>query len=88
MESERALEKEGSIVSGVADRYASALFDLAREASAIDAVKADLDTLSRLLVQAPRSADLQSWLRAWLAAAPAPRGSLRVQIDIDPQSFL
>ncbi|MCC6983378.1 MAG: primosomal protein N' [Bauldia sp.] len=42
----------------------------------------------RLLVQVPRSFDLQSWLRQWLAAAPAPRGSLRVQIDIDPQSFL
>jgi primosomal protein N' (replication factor Y) len=42
----------------------------------------------RLLVQAPRTADLQAWLRAWLTAAPAPRGGLRVQIDIDPQSFL
>ncbi len=42
----------------------------------------------RLLVQAPRSADLQSWLRAWLAAAPAPRGGVRVQVDVDPQSFL
>jgi primosomal protein N' (replication factor Y) len=42
----------------------------------------------RLLVQAPRSVDLQSWLRQWLAEAPVPRGSVRVQIDIDPQSFL
>ena len=24
----------------------------------------------------------------WLAAAPAPRGGVRVQVDIDPQSFL
>jgi len=42
----------------------------------------------RLLVQAPRTADLQAWLRAWLVAAPVPRGGVRVQIDIDPQSFL
>jgi primosomal protein N' (replication factor Y) len=42
----------------------------------------------RLLVQAPRSVDMQGWLRAWLAAAPPPRGGVRVQIDIDPQSFL
>jgi len=42
----------------------------------------------RLLVQAPRAADLQGWLRAWLAAAPAQRGGIRVQIDIDPQGFL
>ena len=61
MESERALEKGSSIVSGVADRYASALFDLAREASAIDAVKADLDTLGRLLEE---SADLRRLVRS------------------------
>jgi primosomal protein N' (replication factor Y) len=42
----------------------------------------------RLLVQAPRSADLQGYLRGWLKEAPAPRGGVRVQIDIDPQSFL
>lgn len=42
----------------------------------------------RLLVHAPRTADLQGWLRSWLAAAQAPRGGIRVQIDIDPQSFL
>jgi primosomal protein N' (replication factor Y) len=42
----------------------------------------------RLLLQAPRSADTQAYIRAWLAAVPPPRGSLRVQIDIDPQSFL
>ena len=42
----------------------------------------------RLLVQAPRAANMQAYLRAWLAAAPRPRASLRVQVDIDPQSFL
>lgn len=42
----------------------------------------------RLLVQAPRAVDLQGFLRDWLAEAPPVRGSLRVQVDIDPQSFL
>ncbi len=42
----------------------------------------------RLLVQAPRSANIQAYLRKWLEAAPRPRASLRVQVDIDPQSFL
>jgi primosomal protein N' (replication factor Y) len=42
----------------------------------------------RLLVQAPRSANLQAYVRKWLEAAPPTRASLRVQVDIDPQSFL
>jgi primosomal protein N' (replication factor Y) (superfamily II helicase) len=42
----------------------------------------------RLLVRAPRGFELQAWLRHWLAAAPRPRGSVRVSIDIDPLSFL
>ncbi|WP_159589411.1 primosomal protein N' [Chelativorans xinjiangense] len=42
----------------------------------------------RLLVQGPRRADLQAYLRRLIAAAPRPRGSVRVQVDIDPQSFL
>ena len=42
----------------------------------------------RLLVHAPRSADIQGYLQAWLDAAPPPRGGVRLQVDIDPQSFL
>lgn len=42
----------------------------------------------RMLVHAARSADLQGYLRGWLGAAPAPRGSVRVQVDVDPQSFM
>lgn len=38
-----------TIVSGMAGRYATALFELAEEASSIDAVKADLDTLAALM---------------------------------------
>ena len=44
-----------SIVSGVAQRYASALFEVAVEAGAVDAVGADLDAFETLLAE---SADL------------------------------
>ncbi len=42
----------------------------------------------RLLVHGERKSDMQGFLRALVAAGPKPRGSIRVQIDIDPQSFL
>ncbi len=42
----------------------------------------------RLLVQGERRADMQGFVRRMLAEAPRPRGSVRVQVDIDPQSFL
>ncbi len=42
----------------------------------------------RLAVKAPRNADLQGFLRAVLAAAPPPRGGVRVAVDVDPQSFM
>lgn len=40
-----------TIVSGMAGRYATALFELAEEAGSIDAVKADLDTLANLMTE-------------------------------------
>ncbi len=40
----------------------------------------------RLLVRAPKGVALQPLLRAWAAAVPAP-STVRVTIDIDPQSF-
>ena len=41
----------------------------------------------RLLVKAPRAFDLSAYLREWLAAAPKPRGNVRLEVDVDPQSF-
>jgi F-type H+-transporting ATPase subunit delta len=52
---------EEPIVSGMAGRYATALFDLASEANAIDAVKADLDRFSALVGE---SADLARLVRS------------------------
>jgi len=42
----------------------------------------------RLLIKAPRGFDLSAYLRAWLSAAPKPKGDIRLDIDVDPQSFL
>jgi primosomal protein N' (replication factor Y) len=42
----------------------------------------------RLLVKAPRGFDLSSHLRAWLTAAPRHKSNLKLEVDIDPQSFL
>jgi primosomal protein N' (replication factor Y) (superfamily II helicase) len=42
----------------------------------------------RLLVHGERRSDMQGYVRALLAAGPKVRGSVRVAVDIDPQSFL
>jgi primosomal protein N' (replication factor Y) len=42
----------------------------------------------RLLVKAPRGFDLSVWLREWLSAAPKRKGNLKLEVDVDPMSFL
>jgi primosomal protein N' (replication factor Y) (superfamily II helicase) len=42
----------------------------------------------RLLVEATREADLQAYLRLWLAQVPKAKGDVRLVVDIDPYSFL
>jgi primosomal protein N' (replication factor Y) len=42
----------------------------------------------RLLVHGRRGEDMQGFVRAMLANGPKERGSVQVQVDIDPQSFL
>ncbi|MDP3895266.1 MAG: primosomal protein N', partial [Mesorhizobium sp.] len=42
----------------------------------------------RLLVQGEKKSPIQAYVRKMLADAPRPRGSVRVAVDIDPQSFL
>ena len=41
----------------------------------------------RLLVKAPRDFNLSGYLREWLASAPKVRGNVRLEVDVDPQSF-
>ena len=42
----------------------------------------------RLLVKSQRNVDLSEYLREWLAAGPKTKGNLKLEIDVDPQSFL
>jgi primosomal protein N' (replication factor Y) len=42
----------------------------------------------RILVKSARGLDLSAYLREWLAAGPKPKGNLKVEVDVDPQSFL
>ncbi|MDR6869527.1 primosomal protein N' (replication factor Y) [Bosea sp. BE125] len=42
----------------------------------------------RLIVKTTREVNLQDYLRAWLKRGPKPKGSVRVAVDVDPQSFL
>ena len=44
---------EDPIISGMAGRYATALFELARDNKAVDAVKADLDRFDSLITENP-----------------------------------
>jgi primosomal protein N' (replication factor Y) len=42
----------------------------------------------RILVKAPRNYDLSAYLRDWLAQAPKKKGNIKLEVDVDPQSFL
>jgi primosomal protein N' (replication factor Y) (superfamily II helicase) len=42
----------------------------------------------RLLAKAARSFDLSRYVRGWLAAAPKAEAGLRLEVDVDPVSFL
>ncbi len=42
----------------------------------------------RLLVKSARGVDLSGYLREWLAVAPKTTGNLKLEVDVDPQSFL
>jgi primosomal protein N' (replication factor Y) len=39
-------------------------------------------------VKSPRGFDLSAYLRQWLAAAPKTKGKMKLEVDVDPQSFM
>jgi primosomal protein N' (replication factor Y) (superfamily II helicase) len=43
---------------------------------------------SSLIFLTTRKADMQGFLRQMVRNAPRPKGSLMVQLDVDPQSFV
>ncbi|PSC05871.1 F0F1 ATP synthase subunit delta [Alsobacter soli] len=55
------MAQENTIVSGVAGRYAAALFELAQEANAVDAVGGDLDRFDALIKDNP---DMERFVRS------------------------
>jgi F-type H+-transporting ATPase subunit delta len=66
------------IVSGMAGRYATGLFDLARETDAIDAVKADLERFDALVAE---SADLNRLVRSPVFSAEEQLRALSAVLD-------
>ena len=69
---------EDPSVSGVSGRYATALFELARDEKSIDAVKADLDQFDAMLND---SADLKRLVRSPVFAADAQSKALSAVLD-------
>jgi F-type H+-transporting ATPase subunit delta len=69
---------EESSVSGVAGRYATALFELAREAKAVDTVKADLDRFDAMVSD---SADLARLVRSPVFSADAQGKALGAVLE-------
>jgi F-type H+-transporting ATPase subunit delta len=64
---------ENPSVSGVSGRYATALFELARDEKSIDAVRADLDRFEAMLAD---SADLKRLVRSPVFSADAQSKAL------------
>jgi F-type H+-transporting ATPase subunit delta len=69
---------ENGIVSGMAGRYATALFELALAENALDAVKADLDRFDALLAE---SADLARLVRSPVFGAEEQTKALAAVLD-------
>jgi len=69
---------EDPSVSGVSGRYATALFELARDERSIDAVKADLDKFDAMLNE---SADLKRLVRSPVFAADAQSKALSAVLE-------
>jgi F-type H+-transporting ATPase subunit delta len=69
---------EDSSVSGVSGRYATALFELARDEKSVDAVKADLDRFDALL---SGSAELKRLVRSPVFSADVQLKALSAVLD-------
>jgi F-type H+-transporting ATPase subunit delta len=69
---------EDPSVSGVSGRYATALFELARDEKSIDAVKADLDEFDAMLSE---SADLKRLVRSPVFSADAQLKALTAVLE-------
>ena len=90
-----AVIASGSDVAAV-KAYANHLKAISRPPDTIDVlgpVDAPLAMLrgrhrQRLLVRGPRGRETQAFVKNWLAKADKTRGDLRIDVDVDPQSFV
>lgn len=69
---------ENPNVSGVAGRYATALFELARDEKSVDSVKADLDKFEAMIAE---SADLARLVRSPVFAADVQTRALSAVLE-------
>ncbi|WP_011470660.1 F0F1 ATP synthase subunit delta [Rhodopseudomonas palustris] len=69
---------ENPSVSGVSGRYATALFELARDEKAVDAVKADLDRFKAMLADSP---ELTRLVRSPVFSAETQSKALAAVLD-------
>ena len=69
---------EDPSVSGVSGRYATALFELAREEKSVDAVKAELDRFDAMLTDSP---DLRRLVRSPVFSADAQSKALTAVLE-------
>jgi len=67
-----------SLESGVAERYATALFELARDAGTLDEIEADLKQFAGLVEE---SADLKRLVRSPVFSADEQRRAISVVLD-------
>ena len=72
------MANEDPSVSGVSGRYATALFELARDQKSVDAVKADLDRFDAMLAD---SADLKRLVRSPVFSADAQARALTAVLE-------
>jgi F-type H+-transporting ATPase subunit delta len=77
-EQARQVAGEEPIISGMAGRYATALFELALDNNAVDAVRADLDRFDALVAE---SEDLRRLVRSPVFAADAQGKALAAVLD-------
>ena len=54
------MSESSSISTGIAERYASAVFDLAKEAGELDKLESDVNAFNDALVESPDLRDLMS----------------------------
>lgn len=72
------MANEDPTVSGMAGRYATALFELARDDRAVDAVKSDLDRFDAMVASSP---DLQRLVRSPVFSAEDQLRALAAVLD-------